>query len=134
VGADDVSVVKAVFAAFAERDLERVIELIHPELEFATVTSDYAGRTEPYRGHDGMREYFRDVAQVWDDLRLTPRVFREVGDTILVTGRVTARSPARILEGSTGWIFRMKDGLVVYGKVYASAVDAERAAMGDGSP
>jgi ketosteroid isomerase-like protein len=134
VAADDVSVVKAVFAAFAERDLERLIELVHPELEFATVTSDYAGRTEPYRGHDGMREYFRDVSQVWDDLRLTPREFQEVNGSVLVTGRVTARSPARILEGSTGWIFQVEDGLVIYGKVYASAVDAERAATGDGAP
>lgn len=123
---------KTVFAAFAERDLDRVIEVIHPEFEFTTVTSDYAGRTEPYRGHEGMREYFRDVARVWDDLRLKPRVFREVGDVVLVTGRVNARSPARIVEGSTGWIFRVEDGRVIYGRVYASAADAERAAMGDG--
>jgi ketosteroid isomerase-like protein len=132
VGGDDVSVVKAVFAAFAERDLDRVIEVIHPEFEFTTVTSDYAGRTEPYRGHEGMREYFRDVARVWDDLLLKPRVFREVGDVVLVTGRVNARSPSRIVEGSTGWVFRVEDGRVIYGRVYASAADAERAAMGDG--
>jgi ketosteroid isomerase-like protein len=128
VGGDDVAVVKAVFAAFAERDLEGVLELIDPEFEFTAVTSDYAGRTEPYRGHEGVREYFRDVAVVWDDLRLTPREFREVGDSILVTGRVNARSPARIVEGSTGWIFRVRNGRVVYGRVYASAADAERAA------
>jgi ketosteroid isomerase-like protein len=134
VAADDVSVVKVVFTAFAERDLDRVIEVIHPEFEFTTVTSDYAGRTEPYRGHDGMREYFRDVERVWDHLRLTPREFREVGDVVLVTGRVNARSPARIVEGSTGWVFRVEGGLVIYGRVYASAADAERAAKGDGAP
>jgi ketosteroid isomerase-like protein len=127
VGGDDVAVVKAVFAAFAERDLERVLELIDPEFEFTTVTSDYAGRTEPYRGTEGMREYFRDVALVWDDLRLNPREFREVGGSILVTGRVTARSPSRIVEGSTGWVFRVRDGRVVYGRVYASAAEAEEA-------
>jgi ketosteroid isomerase-like protein len=123
-------VVKAVFAAFAERDVERVLELIHPEFEFTTVTSDYAGRAEPYRGHEGMREYFRDIALVWDDLRLTPREFREVGDSILVTGRVNARSPARIVDGSTGWVWRVRDGRVIYGRVYASAADAEEAAGG----
>jgi ketosteroid isomerase-like protein len=127
-------VVKAVFAAFAERDLERVIDLIHPEVEFTPVTADLAGRTEPYRGHEGMREYFRDVSLIWDDLRLHPREFREVGDSILVTGRVTARSPSRIVDGSTGWVFRVRDGLVVYGRVYASAGDAERAVMADGAP
>jgi ketosteroid isomerase-like protein len=127
-------VVKAVFAAFAERDVERVIDLIHPEVEFTPVTADLAGRTEPYRGHEGMREYFRDVSLIWDDLRLHPREFREVGDSILVTGRVTARSPSRIVDGSTGWVFRVRDGLVVYGRVYASAGDAERAVMADGAP
>jgi ketosteroid isomerase-like protein len=127
-------VVKAVFAAFAERDLEGVLDVIDPEMEFTPVTADLAGRTEPYRGHEGMREYFRDVAVVWDDLRLNPREFREVGDSILVTGRVTAHSPSRIVEGSTGWVFRVRDGRVVYGRVYASAGDAERAVMGGGEP
>jgi ketosteroid isomerase-like protein len=128
VGGDDVAVVKAVFTAFAERDLEGVLDVIDPEMEFTPVTADLAGRTEPYRGHEGMREYFRDVAVVWDDLRLHPREFREVGDVILVTGRVAAHSPSRIVEGSTGWVFRVRDGRVVYGRVYASAADAERAA------
>jgi ketosteroid isomerase-like protein len=127
VGGDDVTVVKAVFAAFAKRDLDGVLDVIDPEMEFTAVTADLAGRTEPYRGHEGMREYFRDVAVVWDDLRLNPREFRVVGDSILVTGRVTARSPSRIVEGSTGWVFRVRDGRVVYGRVYGSARDAEQA-------
>jgi ketosteroid isomerase-like protein len=131
-----VTVVEAVFAAFAERDVERVVELIDPEVEFTAVTADFAGRTAPYRGHDGIREYFRDVALVWDDLRLTPHDFREVGDNIVVTGRVSARSAARIVDGSTGWVWRVRDGRVVYGRVYPSAADAEEAAAAraDGAP
>jgi ketosteroid isomerase-like protein len=124
-------VVRAVFAAFAERDVERVLDLIDPEIEFTAVTADLAGRTEPYRGDQGIREYFRDIAVVWEDIRLTPREFREVGDSILVTGRVTASSPSRIVEGSTGWVFRVRDGRVAYGRVYASARDAEESVMGD---
>jgi ketosteroid isomerase-like protein len=131
VGGDDVEVVEAVFAAFAERDVERVLELTDPEIEFTAVTADLAGRTEPYRGHAGIREYFRDVALVWDDIRLTPREFREVGDAVLVTGRVNARSAARIVDGSTGWVWRVRNGRVVYGRVYASAGDAVEAVMGD---
>jgi ketosteroid isomerase-like protein len=122
-----VTVVEAVFAAFAEHDVERVLELSDPDVEFTPVTADLAGRTEPYRGHEGIREYFRDVALVWEELRLTPREFREVGGSILVTGRVSARSAARIVDGSTGWVWRVRDGRVVYGRVYASAADAERA-------
>jgi ketosteroid isomerase-like protein len=124
----DVMVVKAVFAAFAERDVDRVVELIDPDVEFTAMTNDFAGRTEPYRGHEGIREYFRDVSRVWDELRLTPRDYRRVGDVVLVTGRVSARSAARIVDGSTGWIWRVRDGRVVYGRVYSSASEAERAA------
>jgi ketosteroid isomerase-like protein len=127
-------VVKAVFAAFAERDVERVLELIDPEVEFTAMTNDLAGRTEPYRGHEGIRDYFRDVSLVWEELRLTPRDYREVGGGVLVTGRVNARSSARIVDGSTGWFWRVRDGRVVHGRVYASAAEAERAAMDAAAP
>jgi ketosteroid isomerase-like protein len=124
VGRTDIEVVQAVFAAFAERDLEAVLELAAPEIEFTAVTSDYAGRTEPYRGHEGIRQYFRDVAEVWDELRLTPTDYRIVGEQVLVTGRVSARSPARAVSGSTGWVWLVRAGKVVRGRVYPSAEDA----------
>jgi ketosteroid isomerase-like protein len=124
VGRRDVDVVKAVFVAFAERDLERVLELCANDVEFIAVTSDYAGRTEPYRGHEGMRQYFRDVEEVWDELRLAPTDYRVVGDQVLVTGRVSARSAARTVSGSTGWVWRVRDGKVAQVRAYASAEDA----------
>ena len=122
--ATDIEVVKATFAAFATRDLETVLALADPDIEFTAVTGEHAGRTDPYKGHDGLRAYFRDVAEVWEELRLTPREFRAAGDLILVIGKVSARSSARTVSGSTGWIWRVRDGKVVYGRVYASAADA----------
>ena len=122
--ATDIELVKAMFAAFAARDLETVLSLADPEIEFTAVTGEHAGRTDPYRGHDGLREYFRDVAAVWEELRLTPREFREEGGLILVTGKVSARSQRRTVTGSTGWVWRVRDGKVVYARVYASAADA----------
>ena len=73
VAGTDMDVVKAVFAAFAERDVEGVLAHAETDIVFSAVTGDYAGRTDPYRGHDGMRQYFRDVAEVWDELRIVPR-------------------------------------------------------------
>ncbi len=122
--ATDIEVVKAMFAAFADRDLDGVLAIADPEIEFAAVTGEQAGRKEPYRGHDGMRQYFRDVAAVWEELRLTPREFRVVGDLVLVTGKVSARSRSRTITGSTGWVFRVRDGKVDYAHAYASAADA----------
>ncbi len=133
MGRTDIDVVREVFAAFAARDAERVVAVLDPDVVFIAVTGGVVGRTEPYRGYEGMREYFRDVGRVWDELVLTPREFEQVGDMILVTGRVSARSPSRMISGSTGWVWRVRDGRVVYGRVYASAaeaVEAVRAADG----
>ena len=127
MGRSDIDVVKEVFAAFAARDAERVVAALDPDVVFIAVTGGILGRTEPYRGHEGMREYFRDVERVWDELILSPSEFEEVGDAILVTGRVSARSPARTISGSTGWVWRVRDGLVVYVRVYASAAEAAAA-------
>jgi ketosteroid isomerase-like protein len=129
--ATDLEVVKTSFAAFAERDLARVLELADPDIEFTAVTGEHAGRTDPYRGHEGLRQYFRDVASIWEELRLTPREFRASGDRILVTGKVSARSKSRTVTGSTGWIWRVRDGKVTYVRVYASAADAVAALEAD---
>ena len=55
---------------------------------------------------------------------MTPTDYRIAGEEVLVTGRVSARSPARVVSGSTGWVWRVRDGRVVYGHVYQSAADA----------
>ena len=129
--ATDIEVVKAMFAAFAARDLETVLTLADPEIEFTAMTGEHAGRTDPYRGHEGMRQYFRDVGSVWEELHLTPREFRAAGDLVLVTGKVSARSRTRTVTGSTGWVWRVRDGKVVYVRVYGSAADAIAALESD---
>ena len=130
MGGTDIDVVRRVFEAFAARDVEGFVALADPDVVFITVTGGIVGRTDPYRGHEGLREYFRDVADVWEELVLTPREFRQVGDAVLVTGKVSARSPARIATGSAGWVWRVRDGRVVYIRVYQSAADAEAAVEG----
>ncbi len=131
MGSSDIDVVKEVYAAFAVRDVERVEAVLDPDVVFIAVTGGILGRTEPYHGHEGMREYFRDVGRVWDELVLTPREFEQIGDQILVTGRVSARSPSRMISGSTGWVWRVRNGLVVYARVYSSAAEARAAVSPD---
>ena len=75
-----------------------------------------------------MREYFADVEKVWDELVLTPAVFDDRGSETLVTGRVWARGEGRIVDSSAGWIWRLREGRVVYVRVYPSAAQAEEAA------
>ena len=57
--------------AFERRDVDAVLALADPDIEFHAVTGELLGREEPYRGHDGIRDYFTDEAGLWDELRIT---------------------------------------------------------------
>jgi ketosteroid isomerase-like protein len=123
-----VNIVRALFDAFAQRDIARVEELISDEMEFHAVTAEVAGREGPYVGHAGMEQYFQDVEAIWEEIRLTPTDFEEVGDVILVTGRVWARGSGRVIDSSTGWTFKVRDGRLVWAQVFESAAEAAAAA------
>ena len=119
-----VDVVKRMYAAFRDRDEAAMLALVHPELELWTVTGEELGRAEPYRGAEGMRQYLADVAEIWEELRPLPSRFRRSGDWVLVTGRVYARGGGQVVDSSAGWRWRVRDGKVVYGRIYRSAEEA----------
>ncbi len=127
----DIEILKAVFSAFAKRDVEQVLAHAAHDVTFIAMTADYAGRTQAYAGHDGIRSYFRDVGAVWDHISVTPTRFRPAGNKILVTGKMSAVAPGRMVAGSTGWIWRLCEGKIVYGRVYPSARAAVAAMESD---
>jgi ketosteroid isomerase-like protein len=121
---ENVEVVQRVFAAFERRDFALLAELTDPELVFWAVTGREAGHDGAYRGRDGLREYLDDVARVWEELRPEPREFRERGDLVVVTGRVYAWGLGRVVDTPAGWLWRLRDGRVLEGRVFDNEQDA----------
>jgi ketosteroid isomerase-like protein len=111
-------IVRAVFDAFSRRDLPALLAATHPEIVFMPPTGRLAGRDEPYRGHEGLRSYLADVARVWQELRSEPDDYVELDDTVVCTGRVYAWGVGRVIDAPAGWVWRVRDGLVVEGRVY----------------
>src|SRR4051794_14695735 len=84
--------VRAIYAAFARRDVDAALAHIAPESELhLRGTADASGREEPYRGHQGVRDYFTDVDGVWDELQLHAEDFRMLPGVVIVLGHVVAR-------------------------------------------
>jgi ketosteroid isomerase-like protein len=121
-------IVRAVFDAFSRRDLPALLALSDPEIVFIPPTGRLAGRDEPYRGHEGLRTYMADVARVWQDLRSEPDEYVELDDTVVCTGRVYAWGVGRVIDAPAGWVWRVRDGLVVEGRVYETRRGAYDAA------
>jgi ketosteroid isomerase-like protein len=114
----EVDVVRAVYAAFARRDIEAALALVADDCELhADGTAQVAGRQGPYRGHAGVRQYFADVARVWDDLELHADDFRAVTGSVIVIGHADTRRGEARMRRSIVWTWRVADGKATYVRV-----------------
>ena len=89
-------------------------------MEFFPVgTAQAVGRQAPYVGPSGLREYLGDVDRAWEELQISPNVIEERGSSLLVRGRVYARSRALgIRDMPVAWIWDVAGGRVVRGEVF----------------
>ena len=117
---ENAELVRQVFDAFARRDLAAMAVVCDPDIVFVPPTGRIAGRPEPYRGHAGLRAYMEDVARVWEELRPEPDEYIELGDLVLCTGRIYAWGVGRAIDAPAGWVWRVRDRLLVEGRVYES--------------
>jgi ketosteroid isomerase-like protein len=97
---------------FNRRGVDAVLELCDPEVVWLPAFTTGAGR--PYRGHEGIRRYFADLALRWSSARavvyrLTPR-----GNDVLAVCGVWAqpRGGGRDLSEQVAVAFSFRNGLV----------------------
>jgi ketosteroid isomerase-like protein len=110
---EDVDVVRAVYAAFAARDIEGMLAHLAPDcVLIVEATARMAGRTAPYRGHAGIREYFADADRVWERLTLHADDFRVLPGSVIVMGHAAGRRDGRPVRRTAMWTWRLRDGLV----------------------
>lgn len=124
-----VTTVKAVYAAFARGDVEAALAYVAPDVELRPEgTSAMTGRSV-YRGHDGVREYFADVARVWPGgLRLEPVDYRAVAGSVVVFGRIYGISELGSVQRDVVWVWKLRGSLLVSGQVFATRQAAIAAA------
>ena len=125
--------IRRAYAAFADRDLDTLVELSDPEIEVSTVTGLLAGRTEPYHGYEGLAAYIDDISGQWKRLELQPQHFLPVGtDRMLVFGRVRAWHQRGFLDSENAWLWTLRGEKVLSVRVYADPGDARRAFAEEG--
>jgi ketosteroid isomerase-like protein len=125
----NVQIVRKVFDAFVRRDVEAAIDVMALEVEFsAPATQALVEKSIAYEGHDGVREYFEDVARAWAELEVFLHEYHEVGDDrILVVGRVRGRGTARhIVDEPAQWAWRIENEKIVWGHVFTDDEEARR--------
>jgi ketosteroid isomerase-like protein len=115
---DEADVVRAIYDAFARRDVQAALGLVAPDCELDLAgTARLAGRSGAYRGHDGLRDYFRDVERLWDELVLHTEDIRVIPGSVIVIGHIVGRRQGLDVRRSSVWTWRVKDGRALSVKV-----------------
>jgi ketosteroid isomerase-like protein len=115
---NDIEVVRAIYDAFAARDVEAALAHCATDCEFhMRGTASRIGRVEPYRGHAGMREYFADVARTWEELRLYAEDFRAIPGAVIVMGHVEGRMNGEAVRRNAVWTWKVSNGKATHVRV-----------------
>ena len=106
--------------AFNQRDLEAFLALADPDV--VGISRVLAIEGGSYRGHDGTREWWRDLLGVFPDFRIEVVWVREAGDLTVSELRNSAHGEggAAPLEEFVWQVSEWRDGRVIRWQMYDS--------------
>jgi ketosteroid isomerase-like protein len=101
------------YEAWSRRDVEALLEVVHPDAEARPILGANVG-TDVYRGHDGLRQWFKDLHQEWETFQTRVTRIEERGDRALCTIDVYARGRASgvVIEGELYHLVELREGLI----------------------
>jgi ketosteroid isomerase-like protein len=122
---ENVEIVRGVMDAFNKRDLETLLPYLDPTVQFfAPQTAAAVGRKNLYRGHEGIRQYFEDVASVWESLQIVPQDFRFTKDCVVAIGRAIGERSGEKMDMEVAWALKLQNGKVLWGRAYEKLEEA----------
>jgi ketosteroid isomerase-like protein len=119
---DDDEVIRTLFTTFGTRDIATALPLVDDGIEFwPKIIMAFVGREEPYRGHQGIREYFADLDRIFDEVAIEVDSVRTVSGGAAVFG-TTRGTPVggEPIEVPLMVFARLREGRVVYARSIAS--------------
>jgi ketosteroid isomerase-like protein len=125
MSSESVEIVRQAMDAYAAGDIEAMLALIDPDGE---IHSAVIGGAEgnAYRGHSGIRTWFAETRESFEELDLELTEYRDLGDRVLGFGRVHARGRESgvELDSATGWVFTFRGGRILRAEGYLDPAKA----------
>ncbi len=128
MGSEDVDLVRRVYVAWEEGDVEQVLSLVDPQVSWSPVLRFLEGERAAV-GREDLRRWFRHIRITYRSLRPVAERFEDHGDRVLVLGRLVGAS--RLKEGdldvAVAWIWTVDAGLVSAMEAYREERTARHA-------
>jgi ketosteroid isomerase-like protein len=127
VSQENVQIVRRVYEAVARRDAEAVLALYDPKIEFDLTRIAFPGLQGIYRGHEGLRTWFRAWYEAWETLENVVEELSDAGEGVISRQymRARGRTSGVDLEGIRTWaVWTIQDGRISRVAWYPSREEA----------
>ena len=100
--------------AWSRRDVEALIAVVDPDAEARPILGANIG-VSVYHGHDGLRAWFKDLHQEWENFETHVVRIEKRGDRALLTLDIHARGRASgiVIEGEMYHLVEIRDGRIL---------------------
>jgi uncharacterized protein len=108
---ENVEIVRRSFVAFNARDVDGLVSLSAEDCEWLPLRAQLEGIV--YRGHDGVRQFVRDMDEDWEAFRIDPLEFHDHEERVVVIGHVGALGRSGVeIDSVAGFVFELHHGRV----------------------
>jgi ketosteroid isomerase-like protein len=123
------AIARKTFEAIGRWDIDALLALYHPEIEFLPLTGTRV-ESGGYYGHAGVRAYFDEVGEVWESMQPRAETVHTVGDRVVVFGgcAVRGRGSGAVSDSPMAWVLTIRDGKVARHHGYRTPDEALEAA------
>ena len=120
---ENVDLVLKIHAAVIQGDLEGLLSGVHPKAAYLAATQQaIEGEGSVFRGHDGIRRWFRELHDLYEELETEILEVRDLGDQVVVVFLVRGRGTGSgvTLEQSIAQVVTLRQGKVIEMREYFS--------------
>jgi ketosteroid isomerase-like protein len=113
---ENVEVFKRGLEAYNRRDLDAMLEMVDPEVEFhAVLQVALGGEAVVYRGYDGAREMVGDLDETLAPLHIEISEIRDLDDVLVATGSLRGHGTESgvDIESPYGLVVEFRNGRAV---------------------
>ena len=124
---ETVELVLKIHTAVVQGDLEGLLTEVHPEAEYRAATQQaIEGEGSAFRGHDGIRRWFRELHDLYEEIESEILEVRDLGDRVVVVFRVRGRGTGSgvSLEQSLAQVVTVRQGKVIEIREYFTREEA----------
>jgi ketosteroid isomerase-like protein len=111
----NIEIVKQVYEAFAKRNINAILNLLSPDVEWGEPENPFNPAAGTRYGHDGFLEWINIGRESEEILTLEPRKFLADNDSVAVVGytKCLAKPTGKIYETDFVHLVTLKDGKVI---------------------